>query len=692
MSDARLELVRAFAEDRWAAHRHLFKHRHPDESPQAHRDLVRRIHGPEARLNVEGFRGFAKTTYLEEAAVLRALYGEFHNMVIVGASFARACERVDAIGHELSTNPLIADIFGNQKGEIWQASRIVLTNGVCIQALGRGMSTMGIKFREWRPDSALIDDVEDPEEKRNDAERYEAWLWLLRTFLPSLDDPVETWVRSLGTRRGRNSLPERLEDTGWPTVKYPIEHLDDAGARAATWPAKFPLAKIDEMKRDYRGDMHTWSQEYMCEAYSESDRAFGPIAAEPKVRPDYAPVYAMYDPARTAHSRSATTGIAVWSWRGSRLVFWRLAAEQWLPDEIIADIFRVDRAFRPVWIGFEEDGLNEWALQPIRQEMARRRVMLPLKPVRAPRNKLDFIKGLQPYAARGEIEFAGLPEDFRVARDQFLSFPRGRIDAPNAAAYALSPQLGSGTPVYDFEDECVVPDLEPIDGAPLYLAANADGRVVTAALCQHAEGEVRVLADWVREGHAFEVAADIHAEAALMAETGEWTSSEVTDDKQPYKMPERVRSWQPHKAKWVVPQSHMEVWSNVGLVQAVRGIPQQIRAAPPQSEERGRVYLAERLGHRDRGRLGFSVHPAAGWTLRALAGGYYRPVDRGGLSSPRPEAGIYRTLMEGLEAFLGIGAGVKEGVEDRQPVAYTRGGTPYKSAMPDRSYGPGMRR
>jgi hypothetical protein len=683
VSEPRLELVRTFADDRWAAHRHLFAHRHPDESPQAHRDLVKRIHGREARLNVEGFRGFAKTTYLEEAAVLRALYGEFHNMVIVGASFARACDRVDAIAHELANNPLITNIFGPQKGEIWGASRIVLTSGVCIQALGRGTSTTGIKFREWRPDSALIDDVEDPEEKRNDAERFETWLWLIRTFLPSLDDPVETWVRALGTRRGRNSLPERLEDTGWPTVKYPIEHIDEGGSRAPTWPAKFPLKKIDEMKRDYRGDMHTWSQEYMCEAVNEADRVFGPIAAEPRVRPDYLPVYAMYDPARTAHQKSATTGIAVWSWRGSRLTFWRLSGETWLPDEIIADLFRVAREYRPVWIGFEEDGLNEWALQPIRLEMIRRHVMLPLKPVRAPRNKFDFIKGLQPYASRGEIEFAGLPEDFQIARDQFMSFPRGRIDAPNAAAYALTAALGAGTPVYDFDDECVVADLEPIEGGPLYLAGNADGRVVTAVLCQHIEGEIRVLADWVREGMASEVVSEIHAEAALLAETGAWTTVEVGDDEQPYKLPERLRRWRPYRLRWVVPARHGEIWNNVGLVQAIRAIPQGVTAAPAQSEERGRVYLAERLGHRDRGRLSVSVSAAASWTLRGLAGGDFRRVGPSGLPEPVPERNLYRVLIEGLEAFVGVGAGTHENVEDRQPVAYTRGGTPYKSAMPD---------
>ena len=100
----------------------------------------------------------------------------------------------------------------------------MLSAGVCIQALGRDQSMMGMKHRDWRPDYALIDDVEDPEEQRTDLDRLRTWRWLIRTFLPSLDDPVGTPVRALGTRRGRNSLPERLEGAGWRTLKYPIEY------------------------------------------------------------------------------------------------------------------------------------------------------------------------------------------------------------------------------------------------------------------------------------------------------------------------------------------------------------------------------------------------------------------------------------------------------------------------------------
>jgi hypothetical protein len=48
-------------------------------------------------------------------------------------------------------------------------------------------------------------------------------------------------------------------------------------------------------------------------------------------------------------------------------------------------------------MGVEEDGLNEFLMQPIRQEQVRRGMMLPVEGVRAPIGKIDFIRALQPF-------------------------------------------------------------------------------------------------------------------------------------------------------------------------------------------------------------------------------------------------------------------------------------------------------
>lgn len=683
--DQLLQTIQRLSHDRWRAHRFLFAHRRTEASAPVHGEIVAAIYSDGPRQLIEGFRGVSKSTHLEEAAVLKAALAEFKNMVIVGASLGRAQERLAAIKREFEQNEDLAAVFGSLKGHPWQESKIVLSTGVCIQALGRDQSMDGIKHFDNRPDAALVDDVEDPEEKRTDVERLQTWTWFLRTFLPSLDHPLYSWVRVLGTRRGTGSLPERLERSGWPTAKFPIEYRDEEGVRRATWPGKFPLEVIDQMRTNYRGDLDTYNQEFMCTATSETTRTFTRemLSVEPRVR-TWQAVYAMYDPARTATRRSATTGKAVWSWLGRRLVFWKLDAQLWMPDEIIDDIFATNDEFSPTWIGFEKTGLSEWAMQPIRHEALRRGVVLPLKGIEAPRGKLDFIRGLQPFANARELIFAEPPDESVIG--QFLSFPNGNIDAPNAAAYALL--MRPGAPMYEnFGDDNIEEDLDVAPNKPVFLCANATGGLTTAVLVQAYDGQIRVLADWVREGAPGEVVADIHMEAAIEGDT----SRQVVERVRPsnladmLKMPEHRVTLARMPVKWVVPPRHQERWNNVGLVQAIKVVPAACQTGA--AETGGRGHLRELLSRVSRNVPALLISDRATWTLNAFAGGYSRAVLRGGGLAEHAEEGVYRVLMEGLESFAGMlarGAVRDEDDDSEQNISYSRDGTPYRSAMPGR--------
>lgn len=672
-----------FSNNRWLCHATLFEHRHPDESAPAHRDLVAAIYNPKRRVSIEGFRRLGKTTYLEEAAIIKAGFREFHNMVILAASRDRACERLDTIKNEILYNEEFIAVFGSLKGPTWRDDKIVLSSGICIQAIGRDQSMLGTKYLEWRPDAGFVDDFEDPREKRTDTEREDTWRWFLSTFLPALDDQLTSWVRSLATRRGTGSMPERLENAGWYVRKFPIEYVDDDGARRATWPTRFPLAWIDEAKKTYRADMDTWVQEYMCQATSAADRVFGrEMFRTESVTRTWQAVYAMIDPARTTNRQSATTGWAVWSWIQNRLVVWASGAETLKPDEIIELAFRIGEGYSPVWIGVEEDGLNEFILQPLRHEQARRRTMIPVKALRAPRGKLDFIRGLQPFFAAREVIFATPQPELEA---QFLSFPTGRIDAPNALAYALT--MRPAAPIYDnFSPEHIAPDLEPFAARPLYLAANATRAITAAALVQHVDGQLTILADWVIEGDPAEAVAIIHAEAGMEADSAsdrrrvtrprDWTEA--------LKLPVERRETARQPLRWIVPPHHADRWNNVGLIQAIGTIPSQ--AARGVDEGTGRAGLRDLLGRLARGAPAVQVSERSGWVLRGFTGGYSRAVARGGGVSDHAEDGPYRVMMEGLESFVGMMARARESEADEDDSGYSfdKLGRRYKSAMPAR--------
>ena len=687
----RATLFRHFLKNPWWAHSYLFRHRHAEASSPAHKQCIADIWDRDPHRNIEAFRGFGKSTLLEETVILRCGLRLHHNFVIFGASERRAVERLEAVKTEITVNEFIVGAFGSLRGDIWQETKIVLSNGVCVQAIGRDQSLAGIKFRDWRPDGVLVDDLEDVDEIRTDMDRVRTWNWFLKSMIPSLDRPTDSWVRVLGTRRGSGSLPERLEASGWPTSKFPIEAINERGERQATWPAKFPLAKIDELKELYRGDLHTYEQEFMCRATSDRARLFQKerFRYEPS-RPSWHAVYVFYDPARTKTAGSATTGKAVWSWVGNRLVVWECAGHFWSPDELVADIVRTTGEYGPVWVGVEKTGLNDWLMQPLRHEMLRQGILIPLLGVEAPRGKLDFIGALQPLFQGGEVIFAGLPQEFKGLEDQLLSFPRGRIDAPNALAYART--LRPGAPVYDnFADGHIARSLAAHHDTPLYLAANTDGSIVAGLLVQRRGNGLAVLADWVREGSPREVVGELAGDVALAH--GGTTLTEhplYGTGSDLFKVP----VWQSRVAateiKWIVPPAHFNEWNNHGLVQAIRSLPQPCGMGGEVSG--GRDKLSQMLDQVHGGERSVLISENARWCLRALSGGYARAMGGRGLAEVQAQNGLYRVLMEALESFVGAGindqaatmSGPDAGLSAAQPLAYTRSGVAYRSAIPDR--------
>jgi len=323
----------------WLAHATLFRHRHPTPTPRFHREIVRLWHDATLpRVLVQAFRGAAKSTLAEEAIIIQALTRGFHNGIILGETYERAVERLRAIKHELETNPLIFELFGEQVGPVWSEQKIVLTNGAIIQAFGRGQSLRGSKHLDWRPDRAFADDIENEDSVATPEAIEKTKNWLMATVEPALEPGA--LMRVNGTPlHPRCVICQLAADAAWVTRVYPVLHIDPTtGEERSTWPERFPLADITRKRAEYHrmGMAHSFAQEYMCQAEDPSTKPFTDnlIRVEPVVRTWHA-VYAMCDPARSVKSTSATTGMAVWSWLANRLIVWDAFAGFWQPDEIV---------------------------------------------------------------------------------------------------------------------------------------------------------------------------------------------------------------------------------------------------------------------------------------------------------------------------------------------------------------------
>jgi hypothetical protein len=618
-----------FRADRLLAHRTLFAHRHAVEGALFHAELIGDFWSDAPRLVTMGFRGCAKSTLLEEGVALAACEGTFRNCIIIGASESRAKDRISAISRELLMNELVVGLYGQQEGNTWTQTELILASQRRILSLGRDQDIRGIKYLDWRPDLVIVDDFEDKDNVQTPEGRRKTMRWFLAELLPACDPHRK--VRVYGTPMDAESVLMRLKkEAEWPTKVFPIVYRDEAGVESPSWPARYPLSWIEDERKTYvvLGEVGIWEREMMCNAEADITRTFRPewIRVEPQVR-TWQAVWAMVDPARSMGRGAAMTGFVVWSWVQNRLIVWEDRTGFKRPDEIIEEIFEVDAKYSPVAIGVEIDGLHEFIEQPLRHEQVKRSRYVPIVEMRAPTRsgrgnvgtgvKDDFISSLQPFFRAGEVVFAiEMPE----LRRQLLGFPTGRKDGPNALAYA--PIMRPGIPVYDglVPAEHIAERIINDTNDSLWLAVNATGAHTAAVLIQPSGGRLSILADWVREGDPGATVQDIIREASLES-----------------------RAW----LRVAAPLPHFDQWNNFGLVQALKAIPIEVTRGG--DVQRGRDHLRKEMGRLTRGTPAFRIDSRARWTLNALAGGYAR---RPGANEPEP--GVYRTLMEGVESFLGM--------------------------------------
>jgi len=623
--DVHARLFRKLYHDRVLAHEVIFRHRHPQRTKPFHEAMISDWHDEQVPhlLNM-AFRGCAKSTIAEEAVTLRAGFREFKNGLLIGETVDRAAERLHAIRHEIETNDRLAEVFGDLKGPVWTDTELVLSNGIRIMAMGRGQALRGIKFEDMRPDAVFCDDIETKDSVNSPEKRKKTRSWFFAELLPACDP--DAFIRMAATPLDSDALALRLFTTrGWKCRTYPIEFLNADGQREATWPERFPLDVIDELRERFasQGLADDFHREYLCEAVSKDSQMFKEeqLRVDPQIR-TWQAVYAMFDPARTINAKSATTGYACWSWIGSRLVVWDAWGRQLLPDEIVNEVFNcaLSDTLPPVWIGVEEDGLNEFLLQPIRQEQVRRGVAVPFRAMRAPKGKLDFIRGLQPFFKAGEVVFV---KDLPDLRAQLLGFPTGRIDVPNALAYAL--KLRPGMPIHEhFSRRHIVEDLSPVRSAQFFLVVNATRSLLAAALVQYCDGRLSIIEDWVREGDPSDTLREVVASAQLVAG---------------------------QRVMLAAAPVHFDQYRNVGLCQAAARIPVPVqRSTPP---EHGHASLAGFMQREHRGFPCFQVSSRARWTLNGLSGGYTRSMKNGVLSEIA-EDGPYKVLIEAIESFAGL--------------------------------------
>lgn len=645
----RLDLASELLASPLLAHETIFKSRHPHLSPSFHREMIELCHDP-ANPNtlLLAFRGSAKSTLIEETATLLSASGQVRNVLIIGDSWQRAVERLRSIKNEMDRNVWLRYLFGEQIGDSWTEGRVVLQNGCALSAIGQGQALRGVKHLSSRPDLCLVDDLENDESVATPDARMKLSDWFWGDLWPALDPHrrllmAATPLHPKSLAVTLSSLPQ------FKTLTIPIDYVDEAGARRSSWPDRYPLEDIDKLKQTFAdaGKTHKWAAEYQMQAIDPATKMFlqEHFSYSPNLIHSWHPVYVAIDPARTVKTTSATTGIVAASWVGRKLVIWEARAERYTPAQIIDDIFALNQRYTPVVIAVEQDGLEEFLMEPLRHEQMKRSTLIPIRGVRAPRGKDEFIGRLQPLFVHHDVVFANTPEAFENATSQFLAFPTGLKDVPNAMAYLLT--LREGTPVYDDTSERHIDDSLLLAPSSYMLAINASSYACTGVLFQYSDRILRIVKDFASEASASQALPSFIEQARLYANAS---------------------------VQVIAPPLHFEQRQSWGLLASLKGIAEVRKGG---DVVKGRELIREMLRGETRGVPRLLLGADATWSRRAMTGGY---VWEQGRSEPR--ASLYMTLMQGLEAAV---SPVAYTPSPSQRIAYTEDGRAYATAEIRRS-------
>jgi hypothetical protein len=273
---------------------------------------------------------------------------------------------------------------------------------------------------------------------------------------------------------------------------------------------------------------------------------------------------------------------------------------------------------------------------------------VPIKSLKAPKGKLNFIQGLQPFFAANEVILLPTVEVHSQLTQQLINFPTGRIDIPNALAYAM--KMRPGRPMFDnFQETHVVPNILQARNAPYYLAVNSIGKCTTAILVQLVNGQYRIIRDWIYEGDAGTVLQDIIKAATL-------------ETMKPIKL--------------VCPPKHFSNYDTIGLRAAARATNHVLHKGG--DLKKGLEETRRLMSITAHGAPSLVVSPHASWSLRAFVGGYARQIDKTGVLGEDAAEGPYATLIEGLQSLIAF-PNVSE-VDNTQVFAQTSGGHRYLTA------------
>jgi len=271
---------------------------------------------------VMGARDSAKSAILNTALSIWSVLGTPHKKFVIIASRTqqKAKQHFMSARKELESNRLLKGDLGPLKTEEsqWGSSIVLPKYDAQITFASAEQSLRGLRYKQYRPDLLIADDIEDSDSVKTMDGRNDTYNWLVNDAIPA-GDLERLRVVLLGTLLHEDSVMMRFKKDIAAKVRdgiYREYPLMNAAGRIL-WSGKYPDPAAVEVARMRVGNDKAWAQEFMLRIVSDHERVVHPEWVQyaespaPIVANQYRGAFIGIDPAISEDKRAACTAMVV---------------------------------------------------------------------------------------------------------------------------------------------------------------------------------------------------------------------------------------------------------------------------------------------------------------------------------------------------------------------------------------------
>lgn len=432
-------------------------------------------------------RGNAKSTIISFALpIWCAVYKKKHYIIIVSDTADQANDFLMNIKQEFETNELLISDFGDMEGLIWTYSDLILKNDVRIQALGAGKKVRGRRYREWRPDLIICDDLENDENIQSPDQRKKMEDWHSKALSKAGDERTDKVV--IGTILHYDSLLAKLlKNPIYKTKKYQSVIEWSASPLWDEWekiitdlenPNRLGDAKVFFEKNQEEmlaGTKVLWQEKepyynLMIQRIADGPAAFSsekqnePLSDdERRFHPDWITYYEdqeivgkdiksvmFIDPSMGKKGGDYSAIIILGADTNGQVYVLVSDIQKRHPDLIITDAISHARTWQVPIIGVEENQFQEYFKDNFAKAIQNEKLNVIVRGVRQNADKILRIQSLQPDVKNARVKFR---RDQQKLIEQLVNFPSAdHDDGPDALEGAIT-LLGRRSALADYIKE-----------------------------------------------------------------------------------------------------------------------------------------------------------------------------------------------------------------------------------------------